>query len=643
MSYQGRNDELGGTCWMSNRGKDLGAFIMEESDSYDKIFRAINSCAFDNKSSISALAERYFVKDGTEMNYKFARNISIVEDTVNFDVTIEATLVGKGGYREDCEETFSTEWFLLSCEMRIKDKLEYFKVKDIEIYSSAQKKKLEGAATSNFVPIISRDEYDFEAEAFLKKYCPEALTTVMPVPIREIVQERMQLNVIDNVHLTKDLVVFGQICFNDSTIKVYNSEKDMYENMPVTRGTVFVDPNVSYLRCIGCTNNTLAHEAFHWWKHRVYATVQAILHKESQISYRCPTAPSHIEKKGANTDSDWMEIQANAIAPKILMPKEQTLRKTKELMDYFKYNEGADDLNALKAVIDSLADFYNVSKQAAKIRLLEFGYPEAAAVYDYANECYYQSHEINQVDAYYEVLKNEDFKTLIDMELFRYAEGYFVINTEKYIQRASDGEYLLTEYARENLADCALIFNYDIYDVIFEFNKQRGVMYRKQRAPRDLKLYYPQYNEKLANRALEEVPEALKKYQDAIALGDETVAQTLMRYMNQKKWNSSKFQEKTGLSAKQYNNIKNKPNRNFELNTLVSICVGLDLPQGKSFEVLRRAGYELKPEVLEHVLYSHILSTAGMRNICACNAFLEEAAEKAKETVRLLGSGFYEV
>lgn len=624
------------------RGKGLDTFIMEESESYDQIFRAINSCAFDNKRNIPSIAERYFVKEDTDIDFKFARNISIREDTVTFDATIEATLVGQGGYSEDCEDTYSTEWFLLSCEMEIKDKLEYFKVKDIDIYSTARKKEIQGAATSNFVPIILREEYDLEAEAFLKRYCPEALTSVMPVPIKEIVQERMQLNVIDNVHLTKDMVVFGQICFNDSTIKVYNSEKDKYENMPVTRGTVFVDPNVAYMRCVGCANNTLAHEAFHWWKHRVYATVQSILRKESQISYRCPTAPSHVKRKDANSDSDWMEIQANAIAPKILMPRDQTLHKTKELMDYFKYEEGSGDLDALKDVIDSLADFYNVSKQAAKIRLLEFGYPEAAAVYDYANECSYPSHEITQIDAYHEFLKNEDFKTLIDMELFRYAEGYFVINTEKYIQRASDGEYLLTEYARENLADSALTFNYDIYDVIFEFNKASGVMYRKQRAPRDIKIYEPKYNEELIEKALQEVPIALKKYKEAISLGDDTVAQTLMKYMAQKNWNSAKFQEMTGLSAKQYNNTKNKPNRKFELNILVSICVGLDLDHLKSLEILERAGYKLNVNILEQALYNYILSPSGPRNIYACNAFLEEAAENAKEKVRLLGSVFYD-
>ena len=49
--------------WMGNKRKDIGTFIMEESESYDKIFRAINGCAFENKRNISSIAERYFVKE----------------------------------------------------------------------------------------------------------------------------------------------------------------------------------------------------------------------------------------------------------------------------------------------------------------------------------------------------------------------------------------------------------------------------------------------------------------------------------------------------------------------------------------------------------------------------------------------------
>ncbi|NCB55475.1 MAG: ImmA/IrrE family metallo-endopeptidase, partial [Epsilonproteobacteria bacterium] len=468
-------------------------------------------------------------------------------------------------------------------------------------------------------------------------------TTVMQVPMRDIVERRMGIKVIDDVQLTKDLTVFGQVCFSDSTINVYDENTDAYVPLEVRRGTIFIDPNTNFLRCVGCGNNTLAHEAFHWWRHRIYATVRGILRKENHISYRCPTAPSRIHTTRATpSDTDWMEIQANAIAPKILMPRTQTETKVKQLVAFFGYNEGTSDYDTMRRIIDELADFYSVSKQAAKIRMIELGYPEAAEVYNYDVDCFYTSHEITEADAFHEAQTNEDFKALIDMELFHFAEGYFVINTDKYAIQGESGEYRLTDYARENLADCALNFRYDALDLVFALNRESGVMYKQSRTPRPVTIFTPEYNEELVSKALDEVPAALKSFDDAKALGNETVAQILARYMKQKKWNSSTFQTRTGLKSGHYSKTNTNPNRVYELPILVSICVGLDLPHGVSREILEKAGFKLNPAILEQSLYDYILSPAGSRNIPACNEFLQKAAEQRKEKVRPLGSGFYD-
>lgn len=621
---------------------ELGAFIMAESDSYDKIVRAIHTYAFGHKNSIPCLEGGYFEKEETQVFFRFAHNIIIKGDIISFDAGIEAYFIICGNKSNDWEKKGGSDWFLVRCEMKVTDKLDFFRVLGVELFTYSQKQKLQGTATENFIPVIRREEYEAEAEAFLKEYCPEALTMVMQVPIRDVVEKRMELKVIDDVQLTKDLAVFGQICFNNSIIKIYNSDSDIYNDKVVERGTIFIDPNTVFLRCVGCANNTLAHEAFHWWRHRTYATIHGILRDKSHICYRCPTTPAR-ERKEAVTDEDWMEIQANAIAPKILMPKKQTEYKIKQLVKEYGYgNDGITSREILQDIIDELASFYSVSKQAAKIRMIELGYPEAAEVYNYDKDCFYTSHEINKVDAYKEILINEEFKALIDMELFRFAEGCFVINTDKYLIRGDDGNYCLTDYAKDNLTDCALNFRYDALELIFKFNREQGVLYKIPRTPRAVKVYMQEYNEELVNKALEEVSAAVKAFDDTKALGDETVAQTLLRYMKNKKWNSTIFQEKTGLKTGHYSKIKNKPNRVFELPVLVSICVGLDLPHGKSLEILEKAGFKLNTLFLEQHLYNHILSTAGMRNIHACNEFLIKASQQRKEKVRLLGSSDYD-
>jgi Zn-dependent peptidase ImmA (M78 family) len=128
----------------------------------------------------------------------------------------------------------------------------------------------------------------------------------------------------------------------------------------------------------------MAHEAYHWHKHRVYATVQSINSNKQVVAHRCPTAPRGNKINANQTPEDWMEWQANAVAPRILMPRAQTEIKVKEILRKHGYIEQTEDsLQVLQAVVDELSEYYLVSKQAAKIRLLNFGYREAAEVYNY--------------------------------------------------------------------------------------------------------------------------------------------------------------------------------------------------------------------------------------------------------------------
>jgi|BioPla2DNA2_1021312.scaffolds.fasta_scaffold72049_1 hypothetical protein len=162
---------------------------MADSNSYDKIVKAINTYAFGHKSSIPCIEGGFFDADETEVYFKFAHNVVIKGDEITFDAGIEATFVMHGNKWNDWEDEGCSDWFLVRCQMRVTDKLDFFKVIDIEVFSSSQKQKLQYAATNSFVPVIRREEYEQEATDFLQEYCPEALTTVMQVPMRDIVDQ----------------------------------------------------------------------------------------------------------------------------------------------------------------------------------------------------------------------------------------------------------------------------------------------------------------------------------------------------------------------------------------------------------------------------------------------------------------------
>ena len=73
---------------------------------------------------------------------------------------------------------------------------------------------------------------------------------------------------------------------------------------------------------------------------------------------------------------DWMEWQAKGVAPRILMPAKTTRLKVEQLLVAY---GGADDASiaAYENVIDELAELFDVSRQAAKVRLQDLGYSKA--------------------------------------------------------------------------------------------------------------------------------------------------------------------------------------------------------------------------------------------------------------------------
>jgi Zn-dependent peptidase ImmA (M78 family) len=76
----------------------------------------------------------------------------------------------------------------------------------------------------------------------------------------------------------------------------------------------------------------------------------------------------------------FMEWQANALTPRIMMPRQMFLKKAYERFTYHLSN-GVVFLDALEPVIDDLAAFFGVSRLAAKIRMIDVDYKEAIGAF----------------------------------------------------------------------------------------------------------------------------------------------------------------------------------------------------------------------------------------------------------------------
>ena len=388
------------------------------------------------------------------LSLEFTCNIRIAEDILSFDAVTNCSIALIEETEWNCGNSDIIQWLTISCEAKITDRLEHLKITNICPYQRGYRKTAKGTFSSNIVPYIKKEDLEQEAEVFLKQYCPEALERPMCVPISAIA-ESMGLTIIQGRCLTDDFSIFGEICFSAGNVELLDLFKCSKSTVEVSRGTILIDAYTFWERNLGCVNNTIAHEVFHWYKHRMYAAIKHILRKERFVACRCPSNAVYPEKDMPWTDEQRMEWQANSLAPRILMPLATFKVKVAELYDKYRIVEEKDAQNSLltELIAEELATFYAVSKQSVLIRMQEVGCSEAKVVlqFESINKPHY---DIEEADAFFVYSTNAELRRLLNDGLFVYAQKHFVINNPAYVFRTEDGKLELTPYALEHLDTC---------------------------------------------------------------------------------------------------------------------------------------------------------------------------------------------
>jgi len=216
----------------------------------------------------------------------------------------------------------------------------------------------------SLVPRYSKVDLENLAQEFLTSHYPKALATPMKVPIRGIAIKKLGLRVLEKC-LTEDLSIYGQMCFTSGKLEIYDPENDEYLEIPVRAGTIVIDPLLIKERNQGCYNHTLAHEVFHWWKHKDYHIFHSTRDRKKSESGASNFKQLSFSETELDSDTRWMEFQADSFAARVLMPAEPFTQKFNELT--------AKKLGTKSNVVSALASFFEVSKQSANIRIDELG------------------------------------------------------------------------------------------------------------------------------------------------------------------------------------------------------------------------------------------------------------------------------
>jgi len=603
---------------------------------YNELFDAVNSHLNRNVGSISNKSQEVRRIDHALLSDIAVKHV-FVEDQpgarIAFDVLVEVDYEVSERDRRMDRYSEEADWFKVSCTGDLSRNLGDFTITGIEVYSARGKQH--NPLSDALVPIIRSEDLDDIAKDFVAKYYPEALNGSVAVNPYTLV-ERMGLTVQEK-SITPDASIFGQIFFVDCEADHYNIETGEYEKTAVKGGTIFVDPANFFLRNLGSVYNTIVHECVHWHFHRKAFELER-LYNEEATQIQCQVSGG-VKKGTARSATDWMEWQANALAPRILMPFHATKIKTSEIIRAYLNARRSDSvIDVMESVIDTVATFFGVSRQAAKIRLYELGYEEAAGTFIYLDGRYVKPHTFkrgflkpNQTfsisfrDAMVAGFFHPELREAIEQGLFLFVDSHFCINDPKYITYDGFGNPHLTDYARYHMDECCLVFDLSIDSPANSYQKEffwECVLCRDVNS--DI-VFVANYCELDQNRTVQERAKTMAAYNQEISSVLHRLPSgfpdALVELMRWREITVEGLAEAANLSPKTIQRLRNDPDYVSSLETVVSVCIGLKLPPILSRALIGKSGFSLKGTET-HVAYDFLLTGYYTSSIFDCNEML---------------------
>lgn len=551
---------------------------------------------------------------------------------IEFIVTVEVVLyIYQKGSRWDSEDE-CYPWLKIRCIADLDCNMDDFQAHSVWIADKG--KNAPRPLDDALVPYMSKEQYDEEARLFLKRnnYTEVLLEPKALDPM--VLAERMGLQILTK-SITSDFSVFGQIFFEECETEFYDSKSGSMYKEVVSGKTIVVDPQAFLLRNFGSVNNTIVHECVHWDRHRKAFQLER-LYNENATQIKCEVVGG-IRNTGAACSTDWMERQANALAPKILMPMDMFKRKSIERIKYYqKVLNKTEIVDVLEPVIMDLSAFYNVSLCAAKIRLVEAGYEEAIGVYTYIDGHYVRPHyfkkgsitrkqtfTIGVRDVAIQRMVNREFAQLLQDGEYIFVENHMCFNSPKYITYDELGNTILTEYARLHVDECCLVFDISVKST----NKYGEAFYTECVLYRDAdsKVIFEAKFSSDNIGATNKQKESIAAYRsDVLGLRKkmtDSFADSLAAVIDWSDMTEEKIAEAADIEVRTLQRLKNDEDQNPTIETVIALCVAMTLPPLISRALIEKAGHTFKVNTRDF-MYGMIIDACYTQTLDECNKML---------------------
>jgi DNA-binding Xre family transcriptional regulator len=332
---------------------------------------------------------------------------------------------------------------------------------------------------------------------------------------------------------------------------------------------------------------------------------------------------------------DWMEWQAKGVASRILMPAKTTRLKADELLSEYGGSEGAS-IMAYENVIDKLAELFAVSRQAAKVRLIDLGYTKAEGAYPFVDGRYVrgysfkpdvldknQTFTIPYADLFKAYCFDREFKKLVDSGRFVFADRHLVLKEEKYVLHDQTGNITLSEYALSHMDECCVVFSKGYsYQ-----SKYQGAKYYTQfmrnAAPVENQVEYS-FELNTHNRTLLDQIQNAKRRSEALRRYPGSFAETLVVLQKERKLSNKQLADLSLVGEKTIQRLRNDEEYPTSVQTVLGLCVGLKLPLPEAEMFLGKTDFKLNSMKDEGYVYQCVLGACAENSIYEINEMLEE-------------------
>ena len=396
----------------------------------------------------------------------------------------------------------------------------------------------------------------------------------------------------------------------------------------INPGTIIL--NYEALKSKAIENSTICHEGCHHFFDFFYLMLQKT-HGHRYASYLC----KRYQKTSNQEDGRWspidiMELHANKLPGYIFIQDAPGKAYADKMMESY---GGEHTLQNLDQLVRDVAAHFVVPLSMAKRRLIELGYPDVDGISQYVNNKRVPNHlsklppkqtyTIDEQDAIKEYLRNPEFRRIIDTGLFIYAENHYCLNTSQYVYVDHNGIYHLKREAHENMAACCLVF---VERYQHKIQMLLGGRLFKSPGKGNKKIEYCGKNgeavttaEGLALRKM------LEKQAREMQIVKKTFNQMTVDLMKKHKFTVISLAEATGMSPDTIKNMRNDPDRIFDIRELVAFCIALHLPPEVSSEYIN-ASLSKYRNTTDMELYKYALMQWYTLPLPVVNRKLVEAA-----------------